>query len=75
MSIDDFAILGYHYALKGGRLPAFVDEIDLYAFNAGISNANIRHGLKVATIGWLTSMYVESKQRNSFKTLTVVGVI
>ena len=45
----ELAFAGHDYAVSGGKkmLPNMKDEMDLTAFNAGISNANARHGLDV----------------------------
>lgn len=43
------AFAGYDYAIHGGNelLPLMEGEMDLTAFNAGISNANAKHGLNI----------------------------
>lgn len=48
--IDSMALRGYNYAIneRAAAPRDLVDEMDIMAFNAGISNANIRHGLGVA---------------------------
>jgi hypothetical protein len=45
----ELAFAGYDYAIHGGNelLPMMEGEMDLTAFNAGISNANVRHGLNI----------------------------
>ena len=45
----ELAFAGYDYVVARGNmpLPTMNDEMDLAAFNAGISNANVRHGLNV----------------------------
>lgn len=47
MSIDDMARCGYLYAQTDDKamIPQLSSDMDLLAFNAGISNANIRLGL------------------------------
>lgn len=46
------AFAGYDYAIHGGNelLPLMENEMDLTAFNAGISNANVRHDLNIKKI-------------------------
>ncbi|WP_162926492.1 hypothetical protein [Teredinibacter purpureus] len=48
--IDEVAKSGYEWARTGGvSIPSGVEsEMDLMAFNAGVSNANISLGLNVA---------------------------
>jgi len=45
--IDEMAILGYEYAAGRGRVPAFRDQMDIDAFNAGVSNYNVKHGTSI----------------------------
>lgn len=73
MDIDEMAFKGYDYALGlEAALPDFEDDMGLMAFNAGISNANIRHGLKVPHVKYLETTHVEHRGRVSFKELQTV---
>ena len=48
--IDKIAIAGYNYAISEGKnnqSHLIEDDMDLMAFNAGISNANIRNDSEV----------------------------
>ena len=47
--IDQYATYGYEWAICGGKgIPCGLEtEMDFIAFNAGISNANIRHELNI----------------------------
>jgi hypothetical protein len=71
--IDKFAFAGYDYATSGGAVPKFNTELELMAFNAGISNANIRHNLSVdKIIIRSTNNYHDSKSVASHKELSSV---
>lgn len=68
-SIDEIAIAGYEWAEAGGvGIPTdIVSEIDLMAFNAGISNANNRLGLNVGKyIPTQSSMSKEEQDANPY---------
>ena len=53
-STDTLARAGYAYAVGLGCVPALRDDFDLACFNAGIANANARHGLCVRKIDALS---------------------
>ena len=73
MRIDGMAIQGYDYVMHKGKIPSFNTDMDLLAFNAGISNANIRHNRNVAPIIEIsTSKYHQQKDTDSDKTLSVI---
>jgi hypothetical protein len=61
MNIDEMAYSGYLYATNKGGIPEFISEIDLLAFNAGISNANSRHGLNIPPIWAIETIKIISK--------------
>ena len=67
--IDEMAFAGYEYALNGRDIPKFETEMDLLAFNAGISNANIRHNLNVPQLTSSTSKSHDLRERVSDKEL------
>jgi hypothetical protein len=51
--IDKLAYAGYDYAISKGKndkSSLIKNDLDLMAFNAGISNANIRHNMSVTKI-------------------------
>lgn len=68
--IDPMAAAGYEYATKTGtpRTVTIKTDMDLLAFNAGISNANVRHGLAVAKIAAPGTVQVQ-KQRDALQVL------
>lgn len=71
IDIDPMAVAGYEYATKTGTHPRTVTvktDMDLLAFNAGISNANLRHGLAVAKIAAPRAVQVQ-KQRDALQVL------
>ncbi|MFK5950999.1 MAG: hypothetical protein QM500_19780 [Methylococcales bacterium] len=71
MSIDEMAFRGYEYALSGASMPDFETEMDLLAFNAGISNANIKNGLNVEKILSVNISYIAGRPRASDKELSI----
>jgi hypothetical protein len=73
MRIDGMAIKGYDYAIHAGKIPEFETDMDLMAFNAGISNANIRHNHNIPPITEISKkVYHQSKDRESDKTLGII---
>lgn len=72
--IDDMAFSGYDYALSGGTLPIpeMTTEMDVLAFNAGISNANIRQGLNIEKIAAYSATHIDGRTRASEKELRTV---
>lgn len=59
-AVDDFALAGYQYALGVCQHDAinFNHEIDVLAFNAGISQANTRHNLSISKLDIHTSRFI-----------------
>jgi hypothetical protein len=52
--IDELARVGYQYAVSNGQdnqSHLIEDDMDLMAFNAGISNANLRNSLNTPKLG------------------------
>ena len=66
------ARIGYDYAVKDGFIPEFNSDMELMAFNAGVSNANIRNNLNVAPITVIAKNRVETKEAASYKELQTV---
>jgi hypothetical protein len=52
--IDSMARLGYQFAASTGCVPHLSDQLGIDAFNAGISNHNVRHGTSVPPIAEFT---------------------
>jgi hypothetical protein len=53
--IDELARAGYQYAISNGQdnqSHLIKDDMDLMAFNAGISNANLRNNLNTPKFGF-----------------------
>ena len=50
VDIDSTAVAGYEYAAGRCGVPALSCQLAVDAFNAGISNHNIRHGTRVARL-------------------------
>jgi len=71
-NIDDMAFKGFDFASEKGEMPLFTDDMDLMAFNAGISNANIRYGLKVPSVNYYKTKHIETRIRASDKELQTV---
>lgn len=53
--IDAMARAGYRYAAGEETVPRLIDQMDIDAFNAGISNYNVHHGTQVPPLGWVGS--------------------
>jgi hypothetical protein len=45
--IDNLARAGYNYAAGDRRVPILQNQLEIDAFNAGISNHNVRHGTSI----------------------------
>lgn len=72
--IDEFAVLGYKYATSEGGVPSFPTEMALLAFNAGISNANIRTGTRCAAIGASsTKRFIQGAEGRADKELALLA--
>ena len=71
--IDEWAIRGYEYATGKGKVPSFPDDLSLDAFNAGISNANIRNGTQVAPIHPRSRTLSSGPSGRSDKELAILG--
>lgn len=50
MNIDDVAVAGYAYAAGCGSLLTLQSQLEIDAFNMGITQHNDRHGTKVARV-------------------------
>jgi uncharacterized Zn finger protein len=72
MNIDDMAQCGYYYAVNGERIPNIISELELLAFNAGITNANTRHNLNISQITATKLGQIEQTERASYKELQTV---
>lgn len=74
-NIDTMACAGYDYAVSEKKLqmPDFATDMNLMAFNAGISNANIKHGLNINPISITSSnVSIEGRFHESDKTLGIL---
>lgn len=48
--VDDMAVAGYRYAAGQGGIPKLSSQLDVDAFNMGITQHNDRHGTRVARV-------------------------
>lgn len=48
--VDDLAVAGYRYAAGQGGIPNLNYQLDIDAFNMGITQHNNRHGTRVAKV-------------------------
>jgi hypothetical protein len=48
--IDGLARAGYAFSAGHGRMPNLIDQLSIDAFNAGVSNYNIRRGQKAPKV-------------------------
>lgn len=48
--VDDVAVSGYRYAAGQGGIPNLNSQVDIDAFNMGITQHNERHGTRVAKV-------------------------
>ena len=73
--IDAFALDGYKYAQSGSKMPRFVDQMDIDAFNAGISwYNNVHNGHVLKIYEGMKSVYIQgSNNRTADKELAIVG--
>lgn len=49
-AVDDLALAGYRHAAGAGGIPPLHCQLDIDAFNMGITQHNDRHGTKVAKV-------------------------
>ena len=72
--IDTMATHGYEYAAQRGKVPKLKDQMDIDAFNAGISNFNIRNGAHIAPLLIRTRKFSDGANgRVADKELAIVG--
>jgi|GEM_PF-3776014 len=73
--IDSVARLGYQFAAGNGGIPRLTDQLDIDAFNAGISNHNSRHGTAMGLVkeGMKSTHIQGSNNGLADKELAIVG--
>ncbi len=70
--IDEIAYHGYNYAIGSDFIPEFTCDMDLMAFNSGISNANVRNNLNINPLISNTKKIIQGRGREPHK---VIGLI
>ena len=73
--IDEMAFAGYQFAAGNGGSMGFRDQLDIDAFNAGISNHNQRHGTHIKPVleGMKITRIQGSENGCADKELAIVG--
>nr|WP_176703623.1 hypothetical protein [Vibrio sp. 04Ya108] len=69
--IDQIARQGYLYAIGEEYECTIESDMDLMAFNAGITNANGKHNLSVQKLQHVSCRYIQGPCRTSDKELSL----